>query len=110
MSLTKILPIVFEKFGFLPSIFLFKPQFECGKEIAKKFKGIIKDEKIHISLLRHFVDFLRAQKIKISGLTFSPITGSDGNIEYLFYLNGENEFFANIEKTVENAFSNLKKS
>lgn len=108
VSLTKILPQLFEKIGFFEGIFLFKPQFECGKDIAKKFKGVIKDKKIHLSLLKSFENFLNQNRITISGITFSPITGGDGNIEYLFYLNGKSIARANYEALVEKAFLNAK--
>lgn len=108
ISLTKILPIVFEKFGKLPGIFLFKPQFECGKDLARKYKGVIKDKKVHKQLLMQFVNFLSSNKIVLSAICPSPIKGGDGNIEYLLYLNGERVATLDIDSLVENAFSSLK--
>ncbi len=110
ISLTKILPIIKQFFSAnLEMMFLFKPQFECGKEIAKKYKGVIKNEAIHIVILKNFLEFINHLGYYISDLTFSPITGGDGNIEYLIYINGKYKKNVNIQKVVKEAFMGLKK-
>lgn len=104
ISLTKILPRIKEIFGDKKEImFLFKPQFECGKEIAKKYRGIIKNKEIHEKLLKNFENYVKNMKFSLSNLTFSPIKGGDGNIEYLVYLNGKEEKY-DIKKVVEDGF------
>ena len=104
ISLTKVLPRINEMFGNEKEIvFLFKPQFECGKDIAKKYRGIIKNKQIHKNLLKNFENFAKILKFSLSNMTFSPIKGGDGNIEYLVYLNGKNESY-DIEQLVEEAF------
>lgn len=108
ISLTKVLPYIKENFSGVPCAILFKPQFECGKQLAKKCGGVIKDKKLHIQLLKSFVNFLKENHFKLSGLTYSQIAGGDGNIEYLFYLNGACEVVPQIEESVENAFKRLK--
>ncbi len=87
-------------------VFLFKPQFECGKKIADKFSGVIRDKKVHINLLNDFVCFLKDMSVNVCGMDFSPIKGKKGNIEYLIHINGERKFF-NIKDLVESAFSGL---
>ena len=109
ISLTKILPHIISLYGNkIEAVFLFKPQFECGKEIAKKYKGIIKNPQVHKSLLKEFLNYLKSINFYPCGLTFSPITGGDGNIEYLLYFNGTSCPFE-ITSIVDEAFSSLKK-
>ncbi|MBC8590565.1 TlyA family RNA methyltransferase [Wansuia hejianensis] len=64
---------------------LVKPQFEAGKEKVGK-KGIIKDKAIHIEVLDSIINFCNSINLGIKGLSFSPITGAKGNIEFLIYL------------------------
>ncbi len=108
ISLTKIFPVLcLLGLSTCEGVFLFKPQFECGKQIAKKFKGVIKDKKIHIKLLNDFIEFLKVLNIEICNLTYSSITGKGGNIEYLIHINSKKQHF-NVEKVCESAFQNLK--
>ena len=109
ISLTKILPYLFNEFKDIKeAVLLFKPQFECGREIAKKYKGIIKNKDIHIKILKNFEFFIENLGFHISNIDFSPLKGGDGNIEYLIYFN--EKFLKNydIEKIVERAFLTLK--
>lgn len=106
ISLSHILPYIIKLFGKnIECLLLFKPQFECGKDIAKKYKGIIKDKKIHIFLLKRFVEYCKNLDFNVSDIIQSSIKGKDGNIEYLIYFNNY-KFVKNIEEIVENAFSN----
>ncbi len=108
ISLTKILPHVIKLYGNkIEAVFLFKPQFECGKEIAKKYKGIIKNPQVHKTLLKEFLSYLSSIGFYPCGLTHSPITGGDGNIEYLLYFNGPLSPF-DYEQVVISAFEDLK--
>lgn len=104
ISLTQIIPVVINLFNKnIPTMFLFKPQFECGKEIAKKYKGIIKNKEIHIKLLNEFLEYCKHINFEICNITSSPIKGGDGNIEYLIYFNDQKQNF-DIKTLVENAF------
>ncbi len=105
ISLTKILPYIKELFGKIETMFLFKPQFECGMQIAKKNKGIIKDKQIHIKLLNEFIEFTNLIDFKTCNIAPSPITGGDGNHEYLIHFNAKPQKF-DINKIIENAFKN----
>ena len=64
---------------------LIKPQFEAGKENVGK-KGVVRDPKIHQMVLDNFVALVDGLGFKILGLTFSPVTGPEGNIEFLGHL------------------------
>lgn len=104
ISLKLVLPCINLILEGVEMILLFKPQFECGQQIAKKFKGVIKDKAIHLNLLKEFIAFLRGMGIKVCNLTYSPIKGKSGNIEYLFHLNGKEEKNYDLTKVVEEAF------
>ena len=64
---------------------LIKPQFEAGKENVGK-KGVVRDPKIHKMVLDNFVSLVGGLDFKILGLTFSPVKGPEGNIEFLAHL------------------------
>ena len=108
ISLKKVLPNLKNILGEKEMVLLFKPQFECGKELAKRYKGVIKNQAVHKSLLKDFVVFIRELGFKASGLSYSPLQGKSGNIEYLFYLNGKKTFPFDIDKVVSKAFEVFK--
>ena len=64
---------------------LIKPQFEAGKENVGK-KGVVRDPKIHQMVLDKFVSLVNDLGFTILGLTFSPVKGPEGNIEFLGHL------------------------
>lgn len=64
-------------------IFLIKPQFECGKEIAKKYKGIIRDRQVHKDVILDITSYFKTKGYNMIGLDISKIPGKNGNIEYL---------------------------
>ena len=64
---------------------LIKPQFEAGKENVGK-KGVVRDPKIHQMVLDNFVSLVHSLGFTILGLTFSPVKGPEGNIEFLGHL------------------------
>ncbi|WP_342432248.1 TlyA family RNA methyltransferase [Neobacillus sp. FSL H8-0543] len=91
ISLRLILPVL--KTLLIPGgdiIALVKPQFEAGREQVGK-KGIIRDEKVHLQVVNKIVDFSVTQGFDAVNLSFSPITGGDGNIEFLLHLKWEGE-------------------
>lgn len=86
ISLKLVLPIVKELIKDEGKIIcLVKPQFEAGKEKVGK-KGIIKDKKIHEEVLNSIYEFCKEIDLQIENMTYSPVKGTTGNIEYLFYL------------------------
>ena len=68
---------------------LIKPQFEAGKENVGK-KGVVRDPKIHKMVLDNFVELVHGLDFHILGLTFSPVKGPEGNIEFLAHLTLDN--------------------
>ena len=86
ISLTKVLPPVFPllKEG-AEMVCLIKPQFEAGREEVGK-KGVVRDRKVHEDVVLKVADFVKETGFLIRGLTYSPIRGPEGNIEYLIYL------------------------
>ena len=64
---------------------LIKPQFEAGKEKVGK-KGVVRDPKVHLEVLEQFLVHASDSGFTVKGITFSPIRGPEGNIEYLGYL------------------------
>lgn len=64
---------------------LIKPQFEAGRnEVGKK--GVVRDKKVHESVIQKIVKLSTSLDFEILGLTFSPVKGPEGNIEYLIYI------------------------
>lgn len=106
ISLKHILPKINELFGKIECVLLFKPQFECGKEIARKYRGVVKDRVVHKNLLKEFLEELKIYGYILSDITFSPIKGKSGNVEYLLHLNGKKSSVYEIDKVVEMAFCN----
>ncbi|MFI3237340.1 MAG: TlyA family RNA methyltransferase [Lachnospiraceae bacterium] len=66
-------------------ICLIKPQFEAGKEKVGK-KGVVRDPAIHREVIEKIVDFSHDIGFNLLHLSFSPITGPEGNIEYLMHI------------------------
>lgn len=64
---------------------LVKPQFEAGREKVGK-KGVVRDPAVHREVLEHFLGHARGSGFGVLDLTYSPIRGPEGNIEYLGYL------------------------
>ncbi len=64
---------------------LVKPQFEAGKEKVGK-KGVVRDPAVHLEVLENFLNHAKESGFTVLGLTYSPIRGPEGNIEYLGYL------------------------
>lgn len=66
-------------------ICLIKPQFEAGREEVGK-KGVVRDERVHESVVRGILDFAPEIGLTVMGLDFSPIKGPEGNIEYICHM------------------------
>ena len=69
---------------------LIKPQFEAGREKVGK-KGVVRDSAVHLEVLEHFLEHARDNHLAVLGVTYSPIRGPEGNIEYLGYLRKSEE-------------------
>ena len=64
---------------------LVKPQFEAGREKVGK-KGVVRDPTVHKEVLEHYLEHAQEAGFGVLGLTYSPIRGPEGNIEYLGFL------------------------
>ena len=64
---------------------LIKPQFEAGKGKVGK-NGVVREPEIHLEVLEHFLDHAAQSGFTVRDITFSPICGPEGNIEYLGWL------------------------
>ena len=69
---------------------LIKPQFEAGRDKVGK-KGVVRDRQVHIEVVRRIVDYADLTGFSVKGLTYSPIKGPEGNIEYLMWLEKREE-------------------
>ena len=69
---------------------LIKPQFEAGREKVGK-KGVVRDPKVHLEVLENFLSHAKDNHFTVLGITYSPIRGPEGNIEYLGYLRKSEE-------------------
>lgn len=67
------------------AVCLVKPQFEAGKDKVGK-KGVVRDPQVHLEVLEHFLEHAANADFTVKDITFSPIKGPEGNIEYLGYL------------------------
>lgn len=67
---------------------LIKPQFEAGKDKVGK-KGVVRDPKVHLAVLEQFLRHAAENDLTVKGMTYSPIKGPEGNIEYLGWLTAE---------------------
>jgi len=63
---------------------LVKPQFEAGKADVGK-KGIVRDRAVHERVVDDMVRYFASEGFHVEGLDYSPITGGDGNIEFLLF-------------------------
>ena len=86
---------------------LIKPQFECGKQIAKKYGGVIKSKTVHKDVLNNVIKFFNKNNFYLKGLDFSPIKGGDGNVEYISYFSNQTNknISVDIERLVNSAFN-----
>lgn len=91
ISLTKVLgPIMALLEEDAEIVALIKPQFEAGREQVEKH-GVVRNPKVHESVIHQIWDFATSLGLKVNGLSYSPIKGPEGNIEYLIYLKRQGE-------------------
>ncbi|MGV3466639.1 MAG: TlyA family RNA methyltransferase [Heyndrickxia sp.] len=117
ISLSLILPVL--RTLLIPDsdiIALIKPQFEAGKEQVGK-KGIVRDKKVHAQVVEKIVDLALELGYNTENISYSPITGGEGNIEFLIHLKwcgnsqakGNNFIPVRINELVEEAHMELTK-
>ena len=89
ISLTKVLPAVKKLLTDSGEIVcLIKPQFEAGREKVGK-KGVVRDPAVHEEVLQNFLALAAELELTVRNLTFSPVRGPEGNIEFLGHLSME---------------------
>lgn len=90
ISLKLVLPVAFKLLNLTGSIVaLIKPQFEAGRDEVGK-KGVVRDIKIHRNVISDIVNFSYNLGFSVENLSYSPIKGPEGNIEFLLLLKKEN--------------------
>lgn len=87
---------------------LIKPQFEAGRDQVPK-SGVIKDKNVHLNVIKYVIDFACTLSLFPVDLTYSPVKGPAGNIEYLVYLSNEqgNMNEEKIRMVVDEAYEQL---
>ena len=107
ISLTKVLPAAVNLLrNEAHMVCLIKPQFEAGREKVGK-KGVVRDVTVHKEVIELVINFAIDLNFFIKGLTFSPVKGPEGNIEYLLYMQKQNEKMSEIE--IDNILTNIEK-
>lgn len=110
ISLTLILPVLKELLAENSDVVaLIKPQFEAGKDLVGK-KGIVRDKKVHLQVIQKVIEFAKNEHYQFLNLTYSPITGGEGNIEFLAHFGWKKEdkhHDIEIEQIIEEAHSSL---
>ncbi|KST64466.1 TlyA family RNA methyltransferase [Mastigocoleus testarum] len=114
ISLTKVLPAIWLLTQSPREVVLLvKPQFEVGKSRVGK-KGVVRDLDDQADAIFQVLGAAQKQGWNYAGLTWSPITGPKGNIEYLLWLNVDNKESAPdldaIKRVTKSAFAELKKN
>ncbi len=105
ISVTKLLDKINKLKNVNEIICLIKPQFECGKDIADKYKGIILNKDIHFEIINKIIKEFNKIGFYNNGFTYSPIKGGSGNIEYLVYLTKENNNYkCDINNVIDEVF------
>ena len=83
---------------------LIKPQLECGKDMPDKYKGVPLNKEVHENIILNIINSFMDIGFMIHGLTYSPIKGGNGNIEYLAYFKKDDKKEVNVSKVVSDAF------
>ncbi|MDO4966327.1 MAG: TlyA family RNA methyltransferase [Lachnospiraceae bacterium] len=109
ISLSKILPVAFPLLSDNGEMAcLIKPQFEAGREKVGK-KGVVRDKSVHIEVIENVLGFAKETGFFVKGLTYSPIKGPEGNIEYLMHITKQpDNAEIDVVKIVEEAHQSLK--
>ena len=82
------------------AVCLIKPQFEAGKDKVGK-KGVVRDPSVHQEVIEKIVEVMKTNGLSVLGLDFSPVKGPEGNIEYLIYVQKNDEIFISQDIDIE---------
>lgn len=117
ISLTLVIPVALTLLDENKElVMLIKPQFEAGKEKVGK-KGVVRDPETHAEVIEKIASFVLEKGLKIAHLSYSPVKGPEGNIEYLIHVcskecnipGAEDLDQADIEDVVKEAHARLDK-
>lgn len=113
ISLTKVLQPVYDLLmEDAKVVCLIKPQFEAGREKVGK-KGVVREISTHYEVIHKIIDYVTCHAYHVIDLSYSPIKGPEGNIEYLLLMQKKNfnqelfDYTELIKKTVDNAHEKL---
>jgi 23S rRNA (cytidine1920-2'-O)/16S rRNA (cytidine1409-2'-O)-methyltransferase len=113
ISLKKVLPVVWELLNDSGEVLcLIKPQFEAGRDKVGKH-GVVRDIAVHCQVVQDIIYFSVEKGFKVKNLTFSPIKGPEGNIEYLLHLSkagggmGQDELDSLISSVINESHTQL---
>lgn len=110
ISLKLVLPVVKELSKEEAEVVcLIKPQFEAGRDKVGK-KGVVRDKEVHIEVIKSVLEFAISIGYSLKGLTFSPIKGPEGNIEYLAYLINKQDLAQIDDKMIQDVVEEAHKS
>ena len=87
-------------------IALVKPQFEAGRELSARGKGVIRDPQIHLDVLKEIAIFSKNCSFEVKGIIPSPIIGPKGNREFLLYLSYPQSSDENEKRLLERVIKN----
>ena len=109
ISLKVLLPVVRAWYGDEggDAIVLIKPQFEAGKSAAAQGKGVIRDPKVHESVLIDILSVAENVDYHVLGVTKSPIKGPKGNIEFLVRLRYPSQEKGDIKALISPLFDTM---
>lgn len=109
ISLTKILqPAIQLLSNAGQMVCLIKPQFEAGREKVGK-KGVVREPAVHEEVIMKVMSYAAEIGFEILGLSYSPVKGPEGNIEYLLYIEKEKNSLGEDAVRTEDGFSHLIK-
>ena len=109
ISLKHIIDRIYAEDDDFELVFLIKPQFECGKDMADKYKGVINDRDVHRDVLLDIIGYFKSKDYAIVGLDVSKIHGKSGNIEYLgHFKKGKEISDIDVDGIIAKAFINLE--
>lgn len=107
ISLTKVIPAVLELLkDEAELVCLIKPQFEAGREKVGKH-GVVRDSGVHREVINNIINFATVRSLYVKRLSFSPIKGPEGNIEYLLYISKKSSESSNVPEVESDNISKL---
>ena len=108
ISVSKLMSKLSELDNLDEIVCLIKPQFECGKDIADKYKGVPLNKEVHENVINNIINSFNSIGYYINGLSSSPIKGGDGNIEYISYFRKDNKKEVNVYDIINNTFKEMR--